>query len=96
MDVMETVQWTCRNLVEGCIAILYGLLQVNEYLGHIIIGVCVSATRWLHCLDNCLCCAYVELTYRSQDIAFFVCCIQEQENCPLCRQVIYEAITVYV
>lgn len=75
MDVLETEPWIFRNLVDGCIAVLFRLLQVNEYLGNIIIGVCIRATRWLHCLDNCLCCAYVELTYCCQDIAFFVCCI---------------------
>ncbi|KAH8019028.1 hypothetical protein MRX96_030018 [Rhipicephalus microplus] len=75
MDISETEPWTFRYLVDGCIAVLFGLLQVNDYLGNIIIGVCVSATRWLHCLDNCLCCAYVVLTYCCQDIAFFVCCM---------------------
>lgn len=75
MDVIETVLWTFRNLADGCIAVFYVLLQVNELLGNIIIGVCVSATSWLRCLGKCLCYAYVELTYCCQDIAFFVCSI---------------------
>ncbi|XP_037528549.1 E3 ubiquitin-protein ligase RNF26-like [Rhipicephalus sanguineus] len=72
MNVIATVLWTFSNLTDGCIAAVYFLLRVNEFLGSIIIGVCFYATTVLRYLVKCLCQAYTELTFFCQDIVSFV------------------------